>query len=269
MELNSGYSVLNCLCTMNGTHNRKESFCWGPGMRDSYSLGFILKGKGTISLDGKKFLVTKGQSFLAFPFCNITVTADKDDPWKFKWVEFKGLEAAWLISQTAFGKNNPVVGKIHLPNFENYFDIINDDNNLVFEQCRSNAKLFLLLSYYIEFFPRKAERANNYAVMARDYIEKNYRNVDCTAKNVAEYVKLDRTYLFRLFKEETGCSVLDYINNCRISKACVMLIDKNITVKDVAYSVGFIDQMYFSKVFKKLKGSTPTEYRKKHFTLSK
>ena len=59
-------------------------------------------------------------------------------------------------------------------------------------------------------------------------------------------------------------SIIDYINNHRIAKAEVMLMDKNISIKDVAYSVGFTDQMYFSKVFKKLKNTTPTEFRKQH-----
>ena len=81
-------------------------------------------------------------------------------------------------------------------------------------------------------------------------------------QSVANHIKIDRTYLYRLFKEETGMSVIDYINNCRISKAEVLLIDENISIKDVAYSVGFTDQMYFSKVFKKLRGQTPTEFRR-------
>ena len=71
---------------------------------------------------------------------------------------------------------------------------------------------------------------------------------------------------FRLtvLKEETGFSVIEYINNCRIGRACTMLNNTNVQIKDVALSVGFSDQLYFSKVFRKLKGITPTEYRKKY-----
>ena len=83
-------------------------------------------------------------------------------------------------------------------------------------------------------------------------------------KSVADKVQIDRTYLYRLFKEETGFSVIEYINNCRIGRACTMLNNTNVQIKDVALSVGFSDQLYFSKVFRKLKGITPTEYRKKH-----
>ena len=76
----------------------------------------------------------------------------------------------------------------------------------------------------------------------------------------------DSTYLYRLFKEETGTSVIGYINQCRIRRACTMLSSTTAQVKDVALSVGFSDQLYFSKVFKKINGITPTEYRKKHLS---
>ena len=65
-----------------------------------------------------------------------------------------------------------------------------------------------------------------------------------------------------LFKDETGLSVIDYINRHRISQAESMLSDQSLAIKDVAYSVGFSDQMYFSKVFKKHTGKTPTEYKR-------
>ena len=99
-------------------------------------------------------------------------------------------------------------------------------------------------------------------MQARDYIDRNFREVDCTVKSVAEKIQIDRTYLYRLFKEETGMSVIEYINWCRIRRACTMLSNTLAQIKDVALSVGFSDQLYFSKVFKKINGITPTEYRK-------
>ena len=71
----------------------------------------------------------------------------------------------------------------------------------------------------------------------------------------------DRSYLYRLFKDKTGVSVSDYITRTRISKAEVLLSNGSLSVKDVAYSVGFPDQMYFSRVFKKINGRTPTQFR--------
>lgn len=266
MSQNFGYDVMNCLCMACGTKADNTDFDKSSKTKESYKLYYVTQGKGMVTIDGIGFFVSEGQSFLTFPFSIVSLEPDKNNPWEYKWVEFKGFDAAWMISQTAFGKKHPVVDNINVIGFEKYFDILEIQNTAVYSQCRAIGKLVYLLSYYIEHFPCKSNDNNNYTIMARNYIEKNYHNPEFSVQDVAKHIKIDRTYLYRLFKKETDMSVIDYINNCRIRKAQTMLIDKNISVKDVAYSVGFTDQMYFSKVFKKISGKTPTEYRRQHKT---
>ena len=264
MDRNTGYNVISCLCLGNGFVPREAVGSKILEQKDAYTLHYVTEGKGRVTIDGISFFVSKGQSFLTFPFSNVEKTPDSGNPWSYKWVEFRGLEAAWLISQTSFSKKRPVVDKILIPEFERMFDISESGQTSTYAQCRASGRLILLLSYYLEHFPCKSEENKNYAILAQRYIEKNYKNPEFNVKSVAEFVKIDRTYLYRLFKAETGMSIIDYINNHRIAKAEVMLMDKHISIKDVAYSVGFTDQMYFSKVFKKLKNITPTEFRKQH-----
>ena len=266
MFQNSGYNVMNCLCIACGAKADNIDNDKSGKTKESYKLYYVTQGKGMVTIDGIGFFVSEGQSFLTFPFSQVILESDKNNPWEYKWVEFRGLDAAWMISQTAFGKKHPVVDNINVKEFEKYFDIFEIQDTTVYSQCRAIGKLVYLLSYYIEHFPHKSDENNNYTIMARNYIEKNYRNPEFSVQDVAGHIKIDRTYLYRIFKKETDMSVIDYINNCRITKAQTMLIDKNISVKDVAYSVGFTDQMYFSKVFKKITGKTPTEYRRQHKT---
>lgn len=72
---------------------------------------------------------------------------------------------------------------------------------------------------------------------------------------------LSSSYLCRVFKEETGVNINTYINNLRMAKAVRLLEDKNYYIKEVAISVGFDDQLYFSRLFKKYYGVTPSQYR--------
>ncbi len=96
---------------------------------------------------------------------------------------------------------------------------------------------------------------------AVDYIQANYsRKISLTS--VSDHVGLSSSYLCRIFKEETGLSMNTYINNLRMSKAGELLSDKNSYIKEVAMSVGFEDQLYFSRLFKRYYGVTPSEYRK-------
>ena len=259
------YNGLNCICLASGTNNENLPGKWHYRVRDAYGLYYVTKGKGKICVDGKEYIVSAGQSFLAFPFSNFMIAADKDEPWIYKWVEFKGAEAELLVSQTGFGKKSPIANKMPIDNLSSYFDMFSQDNNSLFKQCREVAKLFVLFSFYIEFFPRKTPENKSYTVIAREYIEENFQNVNCNVRKVADHVKIDRTYLFRLFKDETGISVIDYIRKCRIDTATKLLQNDQISIKDVAYSVGFSDQMYFSKVFKQVKGMSPTEFRRERY----
>lgn len=96
---------------------------------------------------------------------------------------------------------------------------------------------------------------------AVDYIQTNYsRKISLTS--VSDHVGLSSSYLCRIFKEETGLSMNTYINNLRMSKAGELLSDKDSYIKEVAISVGFEDQLYFSRLFKRYYGVTPSEYRK-------
>ncbi len=78
---------------------------------------------------------------------------------------------------------------------------------------------------------------------------------------IAEHVSLSKSYLSRIFKEETGESLSSYINKVRIDKAKLMLLDNGCPLVDVASLCGFEDQSYFTKVFKRLVGVSPKRYR--------
>ncbi|MDO4261242.1 MAG: AraC family transcriptional regulator [Eubacteriales bacterium] len=92
------------------------------------------------------------------------------------------------------------------------------------------------------------------------YIRESY-NHKISLASVAEHVGLSSGYLCRIFKEETGVSINAYINNLRMTRAGELLMDKNSYIKEVAVSVGFEDQLYFSRLFKRYYGVTPSEYR--------
>ena len=104
--------------------------------------------------------------------------------------------------------------------------------------------------------------SEGYVLRACQVIEENCCNYHFGVKDVAEALKIDRSYLYRMFMDEMGVSVMDYITRRRISRAEAMLLNSDTPIKDVALSVGYMDQMYFSRVFKKQNGRTPTEFRR-------
>jgi len=95
----------------------------------------------------------------------------------------------------------------------------------------------------------------------KDYIDEHFQE-KITLEDMADYVGLSKYYLSYLFKKEEGTNFVSYINKKRIEKAKEYLRDTNNTVSQIYDLVGFSDQQYFSKTFKKIVGMTVTEYRK-------
>lgn len=95
---------------------------------------------------------------------------------------------------------------------------------------------------------------------ATQYIRFHFEQ-EITLKKLAESLYVHPNYLSRKFKEETGCQLSEYINQIRIEQAQILLNDKVLSIADVAYRVGYNDEKYFSKVFKKYNDRTPREYR--------
>jgi AraC-like DNA-binding protein len=93
------------------------------------------------------------------------------------------------------------------------------------------------------------------------YIEENYRE-EIPLSALAGAAGLSPKYLCRLFTQLTGKSPVEYVNEYRIDRACVMLSDTDVPILDVGLSCGFNDQSYFIKTFRKYKNTTPGAYRK-------
>lgn len=92
------------------------------------------------------------------------------------------------------------------------------------------------------------------------YIENNYY-LDISLEDVAEKVGLSTNYLSAIFKQTTGSSFINYLTNLRMEKAKLKLQELDLSIYEVAESIGYSSSQYFSRVFKKKTGMTPTAYR--------
>jgi two-component system response regulator YesN len=93
-----------------------------------------------------------------------------------------------------------------------------------------------------------------------DYISEHYME-DISLSYMADYLGISSGYLSTLFAQNVKCGFVDYLNQVRIGRACSYLEQNYLKTYEVAYKVGFRDEKYFSKVFKKMMGMSPREYR--------
>jgi len=97
--------------------------------------------------------------------------------------------------------------------------------------------------------------------IAKRYIGENYY-LPLTLEMVSKEIGFNPTYFSGMFKKETEMNFSEYLKEVRIENAKTLLLNTSKTVEDISYDVGYADNKYFSRLFKKLTGVTPTEFRK-------
>lgn len=103
--------------------------------------------------------------------------------------------------------------------------------------------------------------SKNKIKMAVQYIEQHYQE-EISVNDLAYKFAINPNYFSTIFKKEKGHTVINYLTDVRISNACRLLTETQASVVDIAKSVGYEDPQYFYRVFRKIIGKTPLEYRK-------
>ncbi|NLL01383.1 MAG: helix-turn-helix transcriptional regulator, partial [Clostridiales bacterium] len=107
---------------------------------------------------------------------------------------------------------------------------------------------------------KREEQTSGLISKAKVYIEENYHK-DISLDDVSRILDISPYYFSKLFKEETGENFIEYLTNMRIEKAKHLLMHSGKNIKNICIETGYSDPNYFSRIFKKQVGVTPTEYR--------
>jgi YesN/AraC family two-component response regulator len=108
--------------------------------------------------------------------------------------------------------------------------------------------------------------SNKVVQVTKEYLEAHYTE-DITLEDVAAQVNVSPQYFSKLIKKNTGFNFIDWLSMMRVRKAKELLNNSSLTVKEVCYMVGYKDPNYFSRIFKKRVGITPSEYIKNSTSL--
>jgi AraC-like DNA-binding protein/ligand-binding sensor protein len=115
--------------------------------------------------------------------------------------------------------------------------------------------------YVDNIFDYSSKKNMDVVYRAVQYMRQNYSS-KITLEDVAKAVYLSPTYLCKIFKKEVGCNFNEYLNQLRIEKSKQLLMERGNRIVDVMTVVGFEDQSYFTKVFKKVAGVSPKHFRR-------
>ena len=241
---------------------------WGPALRDHYLLHYVRSGKGTYRFGGNVFHIAAGDMFMIFPGTVVSYVADMSDPWEYCWVGFNGTEARRMINETAFSEASPVLHAGDGTRLETLLlNIYRASGNTPSTDARMAGYLYLLLGELMEVAPaeRRPLEMQEYLTQALRYIQYNYAT-DIQVAQMASYVGISRSQLYRAFMDKFEVSPHTFLKRYRINEACALLRNTNLSISEIASSVGFSDPLYFSRVFKEIKGVTPTQFGERRVT---
>lgn len=234
---------------------------YGPAVRNHYLMHFVVKGKGVFSKYGKSYQLYPGNGFLIVPDEITTYTADLHNPWEYYWVGFVGAEAENLLSQFGISAENPV--------FSFNLKAMEQPLAELIQNKPHPGSDFLMLSALFKLFANLAVKPSGqnseldaayYVSRATEFIDTNYA-YELTVEKISNYIGIHRSYLYKLFMNQLGISVQQYLINRRLAEACKLLKRSSYTISQVCYSCGFQDPDHFSKLFKQKMKVSPTRYR--------
>lgn len=145
---------------------------------------------------------------------------------------------------------------------------INDQAIGLIYQTTSQENISVITSKAVDAYLEQLEAAavkpeNPNISLMTDYIDKHYPD-NLTVEAIADAACLSPGYAGRIFKEQLGLPIMDYVLKVRIEKSKKLLLNPHYQIQAIAEKVGYGDAGYFTKVFRKFEGITPTQFRKVH-----
>lgn len=230
-----------------GTHDCDPGYGINPAIRKHTLIHYVFRGKGTLSVRGETYPVRAGQAFLIRQGELGGYHADIQDPWYYCWIGFDGaLSEAFDQLPPVFSPPEDIFRKMSL--------VANDRSVM---EYRLAAALFQL--YAVLF--SATNRSNPYVRQVENYIRQSYMQ-NIRIEQIAKHLNLDRRYLGRLFKEQTGRSMQQYLLQVRI-EAADQYLRQGYSVRESAKLCGYEDVSNFTKLYKKHFGYSPASQRKK------
>ena len=258
-EQSEGLAVVNCGCS-----KTEPLHSFGPALKPNYVIHFVLSGKGVFFMEGKKYELEAGTGFLISPGVLAFYQADELNPWTYIWVGFSGSKAREYISGIGLSSHAPI---FHSEEHEALYACVRDmmEHNTygVANELRRIGQLHVFLSMIAKENPMEEEvgKGNQYVKRAIEYIQSNY-HIPIKVSDVADYVCINRSYLYSLFQNALEMSPQQFLSRYRITKAAELLLTSSLPVESIALSTGYNDPFVFTKAFKQLTGMAPTTYRK-------
>ncbi|HEY4109109.1 AraC family transcriptional regulator [Puia sp.] len=237
---------------------------------DQHILIYCAEGRGNAVVSKKKYELEPG-SFIIIPAGEQhSYSANEKDYWTIYWVHFKGSDAQRLVSslleKTHHHQGSAAFEPRRISLFEDIYACLErgyGNDNL----CYANVCLHHYIASFIyqDKFNLTDNRQGGDAVeQSINFMRQNLGRA-LSLEELAGAVNFSASHYSVIFRKKTGFSPIEYFNHLKVQKACQYLLYTELRIKEIADKLGIEDPFYFSRMFNKLMGMSPNQYRgRKH-----
>lgn len=230
--------------------SRKNSPC--------YCIEYVISGCGTVKTQGKTFHPKQGDTYFLMAGDDHEYYSHTDDPWEKIWINLSGSLADALTG--AYNLRKSVVFHCNTKSYiENIHSILSSKDLSVKEIEQKAAIVFHEMMQFL------SENKNGPKTLTDAEIIKNHIDLNLYSQlninKLARLIYKSPAQTIRIFKKAYNMTPYDYYMENRIKKAVLMLQDTGFSVKEIAYTLGFCDEHYFSNVIRNKTGKKPSDFR--------
>lgn len=244
-----------------------------PNGRGDYQLLYIASGKGYFYFDGKEYIVPKGNMVLFRPGVTQEYYIYSEDKTETYWVHFTGSAVDNLLDYYQISLNEKIIFAGTAPDYQWLFRQMIQELQLM----RSNFEdlLNINLLHILLIIHRFRQEGNTIGTKTFDEVERathffhDHYNEPIVIQDYAKEHGLTANWFTQCFKRITKVTPMQYIISLRMTNAMSLIDNTDYNMTQIAYTVGYENSMYyFSRVFKKHTGMSPTEYKNRNKKVS-
>ncbi len=242
----------------------------GPKVYDYYLLHFVEEGKGSFQTEFAHYDLSQGDCFLILPDQLVSYASDRVEPWRYRWIAFNGEQTHHLISRAGFTPHQPVFRPGPNSRIPGLLEAVLQAfrSKKPSSHLASLGYLHLVMAEAEETLVRESALPAGETGVQRivkqmiHYMSSQYAH-PVSIEQMCSSLGYNRAYLSRIFKKETGLTPVTYLLKLRIDKSRQLLRERpELSIEQIAASVGLADALYFSRQFRRFHGESPSEYRK-------